>query len=73
MQWNLIRLRKEHDLTQTKLAELLGITLKTYCSKEHNKTRFNADEMFLLSDFFNLPIADIFLPTKSIKGGIKDE
>ena len=45
MQWNLIRLRKENDLSQEDLAKVLGVTDATYRNKETGKT----DKVFPVS------------------------
>lgn len=63
MQWNLIRLRKEAGLSQVEMAEILGINKTTYSHKETGKYQFQADEMFVLKDYFNRSIDEIFLPT----------
>lgn len=62
MQWNLIRLRKENDLSQEDLAKVLGVTDATYRNKETGKTQFKMDEMFVLANHFSKDIEDIFLP-----------
>ena len=73
MQWHLMRLRKEKKISQVKMADFLNVDVTTYHNKETNKTKFNADEMFLISNLFNLPIEDIFLPTNSNIVGVKSE
>lgn len=55
------------------MAELLKVDVTTYHNKETSKTKFNLDEMFLLSNYFSLPIEDIFLPTNSNDVGLGDE
>lgn len=62
MQWNLIRLRKENNIYQDHIAELLGISTNSYGAKERGKQQFTSDEMFKLSDFFGKSIDQIFLP-----------
>lgn len=62
LQWNLIIVRKEHGITQEKLAEVLGISEDAYGLKERGKVQFKADEMFIISDYFDKTIEDIFLP-----------
>lgn len=63
MQWKLIRLRKERNLTQEDLAKKLGIEPSTYRNKETGKTQFKMEEMFILSDYFDESIENIFLST----------
>lgn len=67
MQWNLIKLRKERKCTQEDMARLLNISTEGYRQKELGKNQFKNDEMFLISDYFNEDIGDIFLPTKYTK------
>lgn len=64
MQWNLIRIRKEHNETQNELSELLGISLEGYRLKESGKNQFKSDEMFLISEHYGIGMAEIFLPSK---------
>lgn len=67
MYWNLIKLRKESGLSQTKMAELIGGTYLTYGQKESGKANFNIEEMMIIKDYFDMPLDYIFLPSKSIK------
>ena len=76
MQLILYDLRKnQKKLTQEQMANYLGITTKTYRSKELGNTEFTLDEMFEIAKIFNKKVDDIFLPrkyhngTKKIKGG----
>lgn len=62
MQWNLIKLRKEAKLTQKDMAKMIGISEESYGMKERGQKQFKADEMFILSKYFGLPIEKIFLP-----------
>lgn len=62
MQWDLIRLRKEHKLFQKDLGKILKISTDSYGAKERGKMQFTMDEMFELSNFFGIPINQIFLP-----------
>lgn len=70
MQEKLILLRQERNITQTELAHEIGITPKQYRQKELGKSKFNGDEMFLISNKLKLPIEDIFLPTTHQIGDI---
>lgn len=67
MQILLYELRKEADLTQSDLADKLGISETAYRQKEKGQRPFTQDEMFFLGKFFNKPIQEIFLPRKSPK------
>lgn len=63
MQWNLIKLRKEHEETQEELSQLLGISESAYRNKELGKNQFKLDEMFALAKHYNERVDEIFLPT----------
>lgn len=63
MQSKLIILRKEKNINQEILANLLGISLKQYGFKENGKSKFDGDEMFKIADYFGMKVEDIFLPT----------
>lgn len=65
MQILLYELRKEANLTQSDLADKLGISDTAYRQKEKGQRPFTQDEMFFLGKFFNKPIQEIFLPRKS--------
>ena len=72
MQSKLIILRKERDIKQQELADLLNINVKTYNFKETGKSQFTMNEMFKISDFFGKSVEEIFLPTVLQNGvGIK--
>lgn len=73
MQWKLMLLRKENRITQRKMAELLEVDVTTYQNKESGKTKFNVDEMFVISKLFNLPMEQIFLPSDSNIVGMTQE
>lgn len=77
MQEKLIIIRKQKDLTQKELANLIGITPKQYGLKENGDCKFNGDEMFKIADFFNMKVDDIFLPTThqngEKKGGVRED
>ncbi len=62
MQWNLIRLRKEHKLLQKDMEKILSISKDSYGMKERGQVQFTMDEMFILSRYFGLPLEQIFLP-----------
>lgn len=65
MQGKLLLLRKEGGHSQADMAKLLGISLTSYGDKERGHKAFLSDEMFILADFFNKSIDDIFLPRES--------
>lgn len=70
MQWNLIRLRKEQGLNQEDIAKILDINISTYRNKETGKSSFRDYEMFLISNYFDKPIEEIFLPINCINNAI---
>ncbi|WP_039242479.1 helix-turn-helix transcriptional regulator [Clostridium botulinum] len=57
-------LRELHCLTQTDVAEILGISLHSYCNKENGKLQFTLKEAKKLSDLFKLSIEEIFFVNK---------
>lgn len=63
MQEKLILARKQRGITQKELSKKLGITVKQYGVKEAGKAKFNGDEMFIISKYFDMKIEDLFLPT----------
>ena len=60
MQERLLIIRKENGVTQSELAELLGISKNSYSSKEQGKTQFKLSEMFKIAKRFQKNIGDIF-------------
>lgn len=73
MQWNLIKLRKERKLNQEKMATIAMISKDAYGRKERGEFQFTMDEMFLISEYLDKPIGEIFLPRDCIKTAIKEE
>lgn len=64
MQVKLRGLRAEHGLTQADLARMIGVTRQTYSEKEIGNQPFKAEELFIISAYFDKPIEDIFLSKK---------
>ena len=65
MQSRLYDLRKHvKGMTQQQMADYLNISTKAYRDKENGKNQFTQDEMFAISELFNLNIDTIFLPRK---------
>ena len=63
LQLILYDLRKnKKKMTQAEIADYLGISTKTYRSKELGNSEFTMDEMFKIAKLFNMRIDDIFLP-----------
>lgn len=71
MQEKLLILRKRHKLTQSVVAEKLGISVQQYRAKEHGKYEFTADEMFALSELFGTNLDNIFMPRGHQNGDIE--
>lgn len=67
MQSKLILLRKNNNITQKKLANLLGISEVQYGKKEKGLVEFKQDEMFIIANFFELKVDEIFLPRNATK------
>ena len=67
MQTKLKGVRVEHGLTQADIADLIGVTRQTYAEKENGNQPFKADELFIISSYFDRPIEDIFLSSKYTK------
>ena len=63
MQDKLIRLRKGNLVTQSSMAKLINVDLRTYQNKERGDTQFKQNEMFAIAKFFDKKIDEIFLPT----------
>ena len=61
-QEKLASLRRSKNISQREIAELINVSLVTYNNKELGKTQFKASEMFIIADYFNVTIEDIFLP-----------
>lgn len=53
-------LRAIKEVKQEDVANILGITLATYCKKENGKSNFTIPEAKKLATFFNCTIEDIF-------------
>ncbi|MFI3887617.1 helix-turn-helix transcriptional regulator [Streptococcus parauberis] len=67
MQILLYKIRKEKKINQEEIAKVIHISKNQYSKKERDEAQFTQDEMFELSNFFEKPISEIFLPRKSPK------
>lgn len=56
--------RKNADMTQPEVAELLGVTVQTLINWEKNRTRIDGVSLQRLSDVYQIPVENIFLPTQ---------
>lgn len=61
MQWNLIILRKESGMNQRKMADILGISADAYGMKERGDMQFKLDEIFIIAEYFDKNVEEIFL------------
>lgn len=57
---NIKRLRKNKGLKQQELAEILGISQKSYSHWENGKTEPSFDNLFKLADFFDISLDWLF-------------
>lgn len=64
-------LRELHGLTQTDVANILGISLNSYCNRENGKRPFTLYEAKKLSDLFNFSIEEIFFANIEFKMNTK--
>lgn len=73
MQKKLAALRRYHNIPNRGMAELLGITERSYINKEKGVTQFKANEMFRIARMFEKDISEIFLPTDFTDHEVKKE
>lgn len=71
MQTKLASIRRYKNISQKKMAELLGVETETYSNKERGITQFKASEMFIIAREFNMKIDDIFLPPDFMNHEVK--
>ena len=62
MQTKLILLMKEKGITNKDLASKIKISEKQIGLKLKGKVAFKSTEMFIISDYFQKPIDEIFVP-----------
>lgn len=72
MQEKLMLIRKKKNITQQVFADLIGISVNQYSLKENGKYNFDCDEMFEISRYLDMPIEEIFLPSKH-QNGVKND
>lgn len=74
MQYKLHNLQKNNAENNAYLAKIIGKSTKQYGKKKNDEVPFNLDEMFEISNHYQLPLEDIFVPRvrqnsyKEIKG-----
>ena len=62
MQEKLILEMNRRNLHINDMAKIINITGKQFSSKLKGRTEFKCTEMFLIANFLNMKIEDIFLP-----------
>ena len=60
------QLRKEQGLSQDAFARAIRVSRQTVSSIENRKYNPSLELAFVISDFFGLPIAEIFLHERSV-------
>ena len=58
--YELRALRARKNLTQEDIAKILGITTRTYASKERGEHQFTISEVYKICDYFKVSPMDIF-------------
>ncbi|MGX7075382.1 helix-turn-helix transcriptional regulator [Globicatella sanguinis] len=67
MQDKLIALRRGSLLTQSDMAKIINVDLRTYQAKERGESQFKLNEMFAISEHFGMTMDEIFLNKNFIK------
>ena len=57
---NLRRIRKERGMTCEQMGKVIGIQKSTYSKKEHGKVPFTLTDAEKISNFFKIPVQQIF-------------
>ena len=70
-QEKLASIRRSKNISQREVAALIGVATETYNNKELGKTQFKASEMFIIADYFNTTVDEIFLPPNFTKNEVK--
>ena len=60
MQDKLIAIRRGSMLTQSDMAKIINVDLRTYQAKERGESQFKLNEMFAISECFGLTMEEIF-------------
>ena len=66
MKNNLEQLRKQRGIKQEELAAVLRVSRQTIGSLENGRYNPSLDLAFTISDFFGLPVEEIFLHERSV-------
>ena len=69
MKWNEIirNLREDNDLTQTQVANLLGVSQRVYSNYERGEVEISLDSLIKLADYYNVSMDYILGRTKKKK------
>jgi len=54
-------LRKRHEVTGQRLADLLDITILAYFNKEGGRRKFKVEELYKLSRLYNCTVDDLLI------------
>lgn len=63
----LYKLRKEKNISQKEMADVIGKSENSYRNKELGKQDFKLSEMFKIAHYFGKELGDIFTPQTSRK------
>lgn len=63
---NIRDLREDKDLTQTEVAEILGISQRSYSNYENGVSQFQPEMLIKLSEFYKVSV-DYLLGLTSVK------
>jgi DNA-binding XRE family transcriptional regulator len=61
-QFTLKELRARKDLTQSEVADKIGVSTQTYNAWEKDVSNVSISKVKALADFFGVTIGEIFLP-----------
>lgn len=65
---NLKKIRKEKKINYVKMAEIIGVKTGTaYWKKENGLTKFSIEQAKKISDFFEIPMEQIFFENEVSK------
>lgn len=67
MQDKLIAIRRGSMLTQSDMAKIINVDLRTYQAKERGESQFKLNEMFAISEYFGMTMEEIFLNKNFMK------
>ena len=72
----LLKLRMEHKLSQTELAEIIGVSQNAYCRWEADKCKPQIENLFKISQYYQIDMKEflddtgtIIFSNTEIKGG----